>query len=186
MVVFSKWKHNIVTKRDAKVLPYEAKLVNTRGLKKPFWTEPWKWWFSSNMEEPHVTREGWSLSSISHTNVHSSVHGPMCAAVHVCSLHVQTVLAGVGAAAGKAGLRLTLLGEEEPYQSNTTTSPALSASAWLGCTRNCWEAAEPTCEERLLMKKYSTEIDFRKGSTNAAQSQMCDHIHTCEIVPLIL
>ena len=80
----------------------------------------------------------------------------------------------------------THLDEEEPYQNSTATAPALAASPRVADTRNCWGAAASAREIRLLRKKPSGDIDFRKGSANAAWSQMCDHIHTCEIVPVIL
>lgn len=62
--------------------------------------------------------------------------------------------------------------------------PQLLPCRWV--TRNCWGTAEPECEKRLSRKKYTGDIDFRKGSANAAESQMCDHIYTCEIVPVSL
>lgn len=139
------------------------------------------------MKEPHVSGEAWSVSSISHESVPGSIHGHRGTAACVSSPQVQTGVTTGGSCPREGSAEAeTLLGEEEHYQNNTTTAPAPSSSPGVGCTRNCWEAAEPTCEKRLLRKKYSSEIDFREESINAAQSQMRDHIYMCEIVPLIL
>lgn len=61
--------------------------------------------------------------------------------LYVCmyiSLHVQTgITRGRSCSREGSAEAETLLGEEEPYQNNTTTAPALSSSPRVGYTTNC-------------------------------------------------
>lgn len=168
IVIFSQWsRQNIVTKRDAEVLLYETKLVKKSGLKKHFWTLA-----ALNLEKDHFLQTWRSCVSAEEAevclpdltrNFHSSIHGHTCAAVYVYSPHVQ---AGVSSGRntfreGSAGAE-THLGEEDPYQNSMTTAPAPSSSPRVGYTRNCWEAAEPACEKRLLRKKIFRRYWFQE------------------------
>lgn len=117
-------------------------------------------------------------------NFHSGIHTGSTCAPHV----YRPVRPVVGTPSEKAalGLRPTLGWRSLTRIAGPLLLPRRLLHGWV-----MPETAEGQQNQHVRKgcrgeKKYSGDIDFRKGSANAARSQMCDHIYACEIVPVIL